>query len=98
MTGMVNSLKSFHIMMIQKEDSNMMQDYYWFVGGWGFIMMLIPLLFIGLIIYGVYQLGIIKKSDEPTGKAPEDILAERFARSEISKEEYIEMKETLKKS
>lgn len=76
----------------------MMHDYYYgFMGGWGFFMMLIPLLLIGIIIYAVFKLSVSNKSDEPTGKKPEDILAERFARGEISKDEYIEMRDTLKK-
>ena len=72
-------------------------DYYRFMGGWGFFMMLIPLLLIGLIIYAVYQLGTSKKSDDIFSKSPEDILGERFARGEISEEEYRKMKDALKK-
>ncbi|KDR95800.1 putative membrane protein [Peptoclostridium litorale DSM 5388] len=75
----------------------MHHDYYRFMGGWGFFMMLIPLLLIGLIIYAVYQLGASKKSDDVAAKTPEDILDERFARGEISEEEYKRMKEALKK-
>ncbi|AHM57220.1 hypothetical protein EAL2_c19390 [Peptoclostridium acidaminophilum DSM 3953] len=67
------------------------------MGGWGFFMMLIPLLLIGLIIYALYQLGSSKRSDEVSSKTPEDILAERFAKGEISEEEYNRMKATLKK-
>lgn len=72
-------------------------NYYRFMEGWGFFMMLLPLLLIGLIIYVVYQLGSSKNRQEIAGEKPEDILDKRFARGEISEEEYNRMKDVLKK-
>jgi len=65
----------------------MYHNYYRFMEGWGFFMMLVPLLLIGLIIYVVYQLGAGKNLQELPVEKPEDILDKRFARGEISEEE-----------
>lgn len=72
-------------------------DYYRFIEGWRIFMMLIPILLIGLIIYAIYKLGTSTRSDVSSGKKPEDLLAERFAKGEISEEEYNRMKDALRK-
>lgn len=72
--------------------------------GYGYGMswfgMIIPLLLIGVIIYAAVRLtqdnsrSNSRKNDE--GNAL-NILSERFARGEISEEEYIQKKQLLRK-
>ena len=65
--------------------------------GWGF-MWLIPLAFLILIVIGAYFLitGLKTAEVAPSGaeKALE-ILKERYARGEITREEYLRMKEDI---
>lgn len=59
----------------------------WMIGGW--------LMFLGaaaLIAWAFRSSGSMRRGD-----APEDILAERFARGEISREEYDERLSVLRK-
>lgn len=70
--------------------------------GWGFTS-LIPLAFLVLLVLGLYYL--IKeftktgKSEQPGhGDSALDILKERYARGEITSEEYLKMKEELEES
>ncbi|MCZ8514798.1 SHOCT domain-containing protein [Paenibacillus filicis] len=66
--------------------------------GMGWIGMLVHLLFIVGVIYLVIKLvvgnGIGSRRDE---KQAENILADRFARGEITEEEYMRMKDVLRK-
>jgi putative membrane protein len=65
--------------------------------GGGFLMMLIPLILIGVIIYIIYKtqgrrnITYENKSDNAL-----EILNERFARGEINEEEYKQKKALLK--
>lgn len=65
--------------------------------GWIF-MFIIPLAFLALIIQGVYFLVVGSKEARvqvsPTEKALE-ILKERYAKGEITREEYLKMKKDL---
>jgi putative membrane protein len=67
-------------------------------GGWGFMFagMLIPLLFVILVIVGAYLWLTSRKEPAESGKAIA-ILDERYAKGEITKEQYLEMKEHLSK-
>jgi putative membrane protein len=65
------------------------------MGGWGMVLMtLSTLLFWGLVIAGVLALvhytGRGEYISAPVGpqSAPQQVLAERFARGEIDEEEY----------
>jgi putative membrane protein len=63
---------------------------------WGFMFigMLIPLAFIGLLIVGTYLL--LKPRVEPTiSENASRILDERYAKGEITSEQYSEMKKNL---
>lgn len=70
----------------------------WGGGWWGFGMGLIWLAFFGLIVAGVI-LAIRRPFDredrDPRGKSALDLLDERFARSEIDREDYEERKRVL---
>jgi len=66
--------------------------------GWGF-MFLIPLLFLALIAVGAYYLLTeFARSSGPSsggGKRALEILKERYARGEITREQFLKMKEGL---
>jgi len=66
--------------------------------GWGFMFagMLIPLGFIVLLIVGAYFLLTKRGETDGTEKALA-ILDERYAKGEITKEQYLEMKQNLTK-
>ncbi len=66
--------------------------------GWGF-MSLIPLAFLVLLAVGVYyvikELTQTERAEPEQGKRALEILKERYARGELTKEEYQKMKEEL---
>ncbi len=71
--------------------------------GWypymGFGMSLIWLIVIIVIAYLIYKLikeGRILAPQKPVTRGAEDILAERYAKGEITREQYLQMKEDLK--
>ena len=66
--------------------------------GWGFMLagLLIPLLFIVLIIVGAY-LWLTSRKEPVEGDKALAILDERYAKGEITKEQYLEMKAHLTK-
>ncbi len=65
-----------------------------FFGGWMFIVWV---LIIGLIVWGV--IGLTRRgasvSDRPEKNNPLDTARERYARGEISKEEFEQIKKDL---
>ena len=65
---------------------------------WGFMSagMLIPLAFIGLLIVGAYLL-LRPRVEPPRSADPLSILDERYAKGEITSEQYSEMKKNLSK-
>ena len=75
-------------------------------GGWGWMifgplmMIVVIAAIIALVVLLVRWLGGVPRGPHPTnlsppGKAPLDILRERFARGEIDKEEYEERRRLL---
>ncbi len=68
--------------------------------GYGYGMswfgMIIPLLLIGVIIYAAVKLTQDNSRKNDEGNAL-NILSERFARGEISEEEYMQKKQLLRK-
>ena len=71
----------------------------WGMGWWGFIPML---LFWGLIIAGVvFLIKVLAQGRTKTGSGfsetsnPLEVLKERYARGEITKEEYRQMKKVI---
>ena len=67
-------------------------------GGWGFMFagMLVPLLFVILVVVGAY-LWLTSRKESAEGEKAITILNERYAKGEITKEQYLEMKENLTK-
>ncbi|MBE0517223.1 MAG: SHOCT domain-containing protein [Methanophagales archaeon] len=63
-------------------------------GGW--FMPLIPLAFLVLLVLGVYYLFKELTRTEPSrGERALELLKERYAKGEITREEYVKMKEEL---
>ena len=76
----------------------MMGDYYF---GWHLGMSLVWLIFLIVVAYLIYKLIKHEKiltPSRPVVKSAEDILAERYAMGEVTREQYMQMKEDLKKS
>ncbi|KQV19303.1 MULTISPECIES: SHOCT domain-containing protein [unclassified Kitasatospora] len=82
----------------------MMYQYDHGMNGWGFGLMTIGmLLFLGLVVVG--GLALLRRLDRlpeqhpasaPAAPAPEQLLAERYARGEIDTDEYRHRLETLR--
>ncbi len=63
--------------------------------GWGILNMFIMILIVGFIIYGIILVVMkpFEKKDDPSLQ----ILRERFAKGELTEEEFEEKKRTLNK-
>ncbi len=73
--------------------------HYWGYYGWGYGMGFMMIIFWVLVIFGiVYLIRYLAKGPshyEPR-ETPLDILKKRYARGEITKEQYDRMKDDLK--
>lgn len=69
----------------------------WGGGGW-LVMTLVMVAFWGLVAWAI--ISAVRGSSSTSGhqRSAEDILAERFARGEISKDEYNERLDALRSS
>jgi putative membrane protein len=79
----------------------MMDGYYGWHPFFGFGMGLIWLIFLIVVAYLVYKLIKSERILAPskiTSKTAEDILNERYAKGELTREQYMQMKEDLKKA
>jgi putative membrane protein len=63
----------------------------------GFGMGLIWLIFLIVVAYFVYKLIKSERIFAPTSRSAENILAERYAKGELTREQYMQMKDDLKK-
>ena len=67
--------------------------------GWWWFMPIFFILFWGLIIWGIVALvrglSVSRGSDSPTADSALEVLKKRYARGDISKEEYEEKKHDL---
>jgi putative membrane protein len=59
---------------------------------------LIVVIVVAYLIYKLIKSEKILAPSRPVIKNAEDILAERYAKGELSREQYMQMKEDLKKS
>lgn len=70
---------------------------WWMWGAWGFGMMLIMLVFWGVVIVGLV-LGIrwfLKQGREQRSDSALEILRQRYARGELSKDDFERMKKDI---
>ncbi|MCL5781621.1 MAG: SHOCT domain-containing protein [Firmicutes bacterium] len=65
--------------------------------GWfgGIFMMLIPLALLGLVVYWAVNSGVKNALKEGSSSGALDILKSRYARNEITEDEYKKLKEEL---
>lgn len=71
-----------------------MMDPYPFMG---FGMGLIWLIFLIVVAYFVYKLIKSERILAPPSSSAENILAERYAKGELTRDQYLQMKEDLKR-
>lgn len=70
--------------------------------GWGYGMnggwfgMFIPIILIGIIVYAIYKITSNNTTSRENGNRSLEILNERYAKGEISEEEYIQKKKIMK--
>ncbi len=73
-------------------------------GGWGGLGMILAVIFWGVVLYGLFLLFrsfAASRNPESTGSSGRDaldILKERYARGEITREEYLSMKKDLEET
>jgi len=75
-----------------------MMGWGWMAFGWipMLIGTIVAFLFIGIIIYGIYYILLGHgRVYEPEKRSPLDILKERYAKGEITEEEFKRMKKEL---
>ncbi|MBD3305862.1 SHOCT domain-containing protein [candidate division KSB3 bacterium] len=71
-----------------------MMDWHYMMGGGGLIMWILLIIVIAVVVYLFVQRGG-SNSLNPRRETPLDVLKDRYARGEISKEEYENMKRDL---
>jgi putative membrane protein len=59
---------------------------------------LIVAIVVAYLIYNLIKSGKILVPSRPAIRSAEDILSERYAKGELTREQYMQMKEDLKKS
>ena len=70
-----------------------MMDWYPLRGFWMNLIWLVVVLVIAYFIYTQFKGGTVLT----TNKSAEDILNERYAKGELTREQFMQMKEDLKK-
>ena len=71
-----------------------MMDWYPFMGFWMNFIWLIIIIAIAYFVYKQIKSGTVLAPS----KNAEDLLAERYAKGELTREQFMEMKEDIKKS
>jgi putative membrane protein len=72
--------------------------YHPFTGFWSSLIWLIAIIVIAYIVYRLVKSEKIFAPVKPSMKNAEDILAERYAKGEITREQFMQMKEDIKKT
>ncbi len=75
-----------------------MMDYYPFMGFWTGLVWLIVIIVVAYLIYKLIKSEKILVPQKTPIKSVADILDERYAKGELTREQYVQMKDDLKKS
>jgi len=75
-----------------------MMDYNPFMGFWTSLFWLIVVLVVAYLIYRLIKTEKILAPQKPIIKTAADILDERYAKGDVTREQYIQMKEDIKRS
>ncbi len=73
-----------------------MMGYYPFMGFWMIIFWLIVIIVVAYLIYRLIKSDKILTPSRTEGRTAEDILAERYAKGELTRDEYLKMREDIK--
>lgn len=73
-----------------------MMGYYPFMGFWMTLFWLIIIIVAAYLIYRLIKGDRILTPSSTTERTAEDILAERYAKGELTRDEYLKMKEDIK--
>jgi putative membrane protein len=74
-----------------------MMHNYPFMGFWTSLIWLVVIVVVAYLIYKLIKNEKILAPSKPSIKSPEDLLAERYAKGELTREQYLQMKEDIKK-
>ncbi len=74
-----------------------MMPYHSFMGFWSSLIWLIAIIVIAYLIYKLIKSEKILTPSKPSIKNAEDILAERYAKGELTRDQFMQMKEYIKK-
>ena len=70
--------------------------YYPFMGFWTSLIWLAGLIVIAYLVYKLIKSEKILAPSKTSIKSAEDLLAERYAKGELTREQYLQMKEDIK--
>jgi putative membrane protein len=70
--------------------------YYPFMGFWTSLIWLVGLIVIAYLVYKLIKSEKILAPSKTSIKSAEDLLAERYAKGELTREQYLQMKEDIK--
>jgi putative membrane protein len=74
-----------------------MMHNYPFMGFWTSLIWLVVIVVVAYLIYKLIKSEKILAPSKPSIKSAEDLLAERYAKGELTREQYLQMKEDIKK-
>ena len=74
-----------------------MMPYYPFMGFWMGLIWLVGIVVAAYLIYKLIKNERIFAPNRPSIKSAEDLLAERYAKGELTREQFMQMKEDIKK-
>jgi putative membrane protein len=74
-----------------------MMGYYPFMGFWASLTWLVIVIVVAYFIYKLIKTEKILVPSKPSIKSANDILDERYAKGELTREQFIQMKEDIKK-
>ena len=67
------------------------------MGFWTSLIWLVVIVVVAYLIYKLIKSEKILAPSKPSIKSAEDLLAERYAKGELTREQYLQMKEDIKK-